>query len=250
MVPLLHIVCFGRRWEVTLRFFLTRSKFILSTPSYCLKHRKSPQIKDSSLPAMCPNHWAEHSALLGSKPEFLLHYFSWIRGESPIQSPVVKAPSEEVTDMGLNWWIHTFCFLFKSMLITRPWYEMQRVLPLSHQYSAWVSEESGRSRVWEPSQHRGSGLVAALPLAWEVLGPGFSLDASLVKFLRLGVSWQAGGNGLQWEVVRQQQHRRCWWGGRREAVSAHHFGLNFLQMLRCKCNMSLWELWNISSWDH
>lgn len=133
MVPLLHIVCFGRRWEVTLRLFLTRSKFILSTPSYCLKHRRSPQMKDSSLPAMCPNHWAEYSALLGSKPEILLHYFSWIRGESPIQSPVVKAPSEEVRDMGLNWWIHTFCFPFKSMLITRLWCETQRVLPLSDQ---------------------------------------------------------------------------------------------------------------------
>lgn len=77
MDPLLHILYFGRRWEVTLRLFLTRSKFILSTPSYCLKHMKSSQIKDFSLSAMCPDHWAEDSALLGSKPEFLF------RGESP-----------------------------------------------------------------------------------------------------------------------------------------------------------------------
>lgn len=63
---------------------------------------KSPQIQDSSLPAMCPNHWAEDSSRLGSKPVFLLHDFSRIRGESPVQSPVVKAPSEEVRDMGLN----------------------------------------------------------------------------------------------------------------------------------------------------
>lgn len=86
MDPVLHIVCSARKWEVTLRLFLTKSSSFLFTPSDWLKHTKSP------LPVTCPNHWAEDSALLGSKPEYFLPDFSRIRGESPIQSPVVKVP--------------------------------------------------------------------------------------------------------------------------------------------------------------
>lgn len=152
MDPLLHILCSGRRWEVTFRLLLTRSKFILSSSSYCLKHMKSHQIKDSSLSALCPNHWAEYSALLGCKPEFLLHNFSRIRGESPIQSPVVKALSEEVRDMGLNWWIRIFCFLSRACWLLDCDMRSRQCCHYQISYSCWVLKESGHSQVWEPSQ--------------------------------------------------------------------------------------------------
>lgn len=101
MDPLLHIVSSGRRWEVTLRLFLTRSKFILSTPSYCLKPMKSPQIKASSLPSMRPNRWAGDSALLGPNPELLLHGFCRIRG-SPLSKALWLRHLLRRRDMGLN----------------------------------------------------------------------------------------------------------------------------------------------------
>lgn len=177
MDPLLHIVSSGRRWEVTLRLFLTRSKFILSTPSYCLKPMKSPQIKASSLPSMCPNHWAEDSALLGSNPE-LLHDFCRIWGESPVQSPVVEAPSEEVRDMGLNWWVHTLCFLSRAhWLLDCDMRSRQRChRQISH--SAGVLKGRGHSQVWAPSPRWVSVLVAVLPPGWEVASlPGSTFQS-------------------------------------------------------------------------
>ena len=79
---------------------------------------------------------------------------------------------------------------------------------------------------------------------WEVArlsGSGFQSECEFGQVSEAGEypGQAAGGYGLKWEVVRGHGHRRRWWGGRAEAFSSHSSGLNFLQMLRCKCNMSL-----------
>lgn len=74
-----------------------------------------------------------------------------------------------------------------SMLITRLWYEKQ-CNQYQINYSNWVLKESDHSQVWKANQRLVRMLIAAMPLAWQVVRlseSGFHLSVSSVKFLRL-----------------------------------------------------------------
>lgn len=71
-----------------------------------------------------------------------------------------------------------------SMLITRLWYEKQ-CNQYQINYSNWVLKESDHSQVWKANQRLVRMLIAAMPLAWQVVRlseSGFHLS---VEFLRL-----------------------------------------------------------------
>ena len=108
-------------------------------------------------------------------------------------------------------------------------------------YSAWVLKESGHGQFWEPSQRWVGVPVAVLALCGRqpgFLGPALSLSASLVTSLGLE-RWNMDSNGRWWKVTGIA----CSAGeAEGEAFSSHSSGLHFLQMLRCKCNMSLWAV--------
>lgn len=72
------------------------------------------------------------------------------------------------------------------------------------------------------------------------MDPDFSLGLSLVKFPRLGnILGMQEVIGTEMGVARGDGHCRLWWGGKGEASFDRSSDLNFLQMLKCKCNITI-----------